>query len=274
MMFGPPLSAADAALLENAVVPRYLSRFASLLTEMMLPYDQARVVNLGCRHGYPDALVAEKMGGGSLVGVDASAAVVEAARARAPGLAGLQASYVVHDGALPTPLPEGGFTHAFALHPACCQAERQALLGELRRLLCPGGQALLAMPLRGSFPELSDMGRECALKQDLSTLNTAIDAASLARPTLETMAQELEAVGLTDVDVDVQLVAVSFSSGREFLEDPVARLAVLPELMALIEIEPALAETLSRYVHDAVSKYWSEGPFELTVNVGCASGRR
>jgi hypothetical protein len=29
-----------------------------------------------------------------------------------------------------------------------------------------------------------------------------------------------------------------------------------------------------KYVHDAICKYWSEGVFELTVNVGCASGRR
>lgn len=274
MMFGPPLTAADAAVLENAVVPRYLSRFASLLLEMMLPYEQARVANLGCRHGYPDALVAEKMPGASLVGVDASAAAIEAARARASTLAGVQASYVIHDGALPTPLPDGGFTHAFALHPACRKEQRQAVLAEMRRLICPGGQAMIAMPLRGSFPELADMGRECALKQDLASLSTAIDAASSARPTLETIAQELEAAGLSDVDVDVQLVSVTFGSGREFLEDPVARLAVMPEMLALIEVDAPLADTLVRYVHDAVSKYWSEGPFELTVNVGCASGRR
>jgi hypothetical protein len=27
-------------------------------------------------------------------------------------------------------------------------------------------------------------------------------------------------------------------------------------------------------VRDAIDNYWSEGTFELTVNVGCASGRR
>jgi hypothetical protein len=28
------------------------------------------------------------------------------------------------------------------------------------------------------------------------------------------------------------------------------------------------------YVEEAINKYWSEEAFELTVNVGCASGRR
>ncbi|EYF02332.1 class I SAM-dependent methyltransferase [Chondromyces apiculatus] len=272
-MFGPQLSAADAVALEDVVVPRYLSQFASLLLDMMLPYDAARVVNLGCWHGYPDALVAEKMPGGKLVGVTSSAAVLEAARAKAAGMPGMQTSYVVHEGALPVPLPEDGFTHAFSLHPTCRRGERQALTSELRRLLVPGGQAMIALPLRGSFAELSDMGRECALKQDLTSLNAALDAASAARPTPETIVQEFEAAGLTDIDVDVQLVSVSFGSGREFLEDPVARLAVMPELVAMIDVEDAVSGTLVRYIHEAVSKYWSEGAFELTVNVGCASGR-
>jgi RNase adaptor protein for sRNA GlmZ degradation len=28
------------------------------------------------------------------------------------------------------------------------------------------------------------------------------------------------------------------------------------------------------YVREAIDKYWSDGMFELTVNVGCATGRR
>jgi hypothetical protein len=28
------------------------------------------------------------------------------------------------------------------------------------------------------------------------------------------------------------------------------------------------------YVREAIDKYWSDGTFELTLNVGCASGRR
>jgi hypothetical protein len=27
-------------------------------------------------------------------------------------------------------------------------------------------------------------------------------------------------------------------------------------------------------VREAIDKYWSDGTFELTVNVGCATGRR
>jgi RNase adaptor protein for sRNA GlmZ degradation len=39
-------------------------------------------------------------------------------------------------------------------------------------------------------------------------------------------------------------------------------------------VDPALLQTAFKYVEDAIQKYWSEGVFELTVNVGCASGRK
>ena len=273
MMFGPPLTAADAALFENVVVPRYLSFFTSILIDMMLPYERARVANLGCRNGYPDALVAERMPGASIVGLDGSAAALELARTKAANLPGAQASYAIGD-SLPLPLLDSSFTHAFTVHPICRPSQRAALLGELRRILVPGGQALIAMPLRGSFPEVSDMGRECALKQDLAELGVALDTAAASRPTIETITAELEAAGLVEVDVDVQLIAVSFNSGREFLDDPIARLMIFHESTALIEAEPPAIDALLKYVSHAISKYWSEGVFELTVNVGCASARR
>ncbi len=272
-MIGPPLSPADAVLFENAVVPRYISFFASLAIEMLLPSEAARVVHIGCRNGFPDPIVADKLPGATLVGVDGSAAALELARAKAALFPAMNASYMLAD-AVPTPLPDESFTHAFTLHPVCRPSERAQLLAELRRVLVPGGQALIALPLRGSFPEIADIARECALKQDLSELGAAVDASAASRPTIETIAEEIEGAGLDEVEVDVQLIAVSFDSGREFLEDPISRLMVIPEATAMLDLEPQVIDSMLKYLHHAISKYWSEGVFELTVNVGCASARR
>jgi SAM-dependent methyltransferase len=272
-MFGPPLSPADAVLFENAVVPRYLSFFASLAVDMLLPAEAAQLVHLGCRTGFPDPIVADKLSGAGIIGVDPSTAALELARAKAALFSGMRASYL-EAASLPTQLPDGSFTHAFSLHPICRPSERSYIMNELRRLLIPGGQALVALPLRGSFPELADIARECALKQDLSELGAAVDVAVSSRPTIETIAEELENAGLDEVDVDVQLIAVSFESGREFLDDPIARLMVVPEMTTLLEVDPQILDTMLKYLHQAISKYWSEGIFELTVNVGCASARR
>ena len=273
MTFGAPLTAADAAAFDDAVVPRYLSFFGGLVAEMLIPSQQAQIAHLACRTGYPDPLVAEKVPTSTLTGVDPSEGALEVARAKATLFTDVQTSYVVQAD-VPTELPAEAFTHIYAVHPICDASGRAVLLGEMRRLLIPGGQALLALPLRGSFPEINDMVREFALRQDLAELGQAVDAAAASRPTIETISEELETAGLSEVDVDVQLIAVSFADGREFLEDPIARLMVFPEIEVLLPLDKEIVGPCIQYVHDAICKYWSEGVFELTVNVGCASGRR
>ena len=274
MSFAAALTEAEAAIFEDSVVPRYLSFFGGLCAEMLLASPSASIAHLGCRTGYPDPVIAEKVPKSTIVGVDASPSALDVARAKATLISSdVQTSYQVAEG-YPTQLPEACFSHVYAIHPICDAAGRAALLGEMSRLLVPGGQALLALPLRGSFPEINDMVREFALRQDLPELGKAVDAAAASRPTIETISEELENAGLSEIDVDVQLIAVSFNDGREFLEDPIARLMVFPEISVLLSLDGEMAGPCMRYVHDAIAKYWSEGVFELTVNVGCASGRK
>jgi hypothetical protein len=52
----------------------------------------------------------------------------------------------------------------------------------------------------------------------------------------------------------------------------VTRLLLLPEFrsnLALADLDGAFA-----YVRGAIDRYWSGASFELSVQVGCASGRR
>ena len=272
-MLGPPLTADDAEVFEAVIVPRYLTFFAGMAVEMAIASSGARVVHLGCRTGYPDEQLADRFHDGAVGGVDPSAAALDRARARVSHLTTGRVSYHL-GGGLPTPFPPRAFSHAFTLHPLGGPSERAALLGELARLLVPGGQALFALPLRGSFPEVSDMLREFALRQDHAELATAVEQAWSDRASVETIAHELEQAGFVDVDVDVQLLAVSFASGREFLDDPITRLLVLPDVRSGLRADPAVVDAAVKYLHEAVGRYWSEGPFELTVNVGCASARR
>lgn len=273
MNLGAPLAADMVDIFDELVVPRYLAFFGPMAVEMLIPVPDARVANLGCRTGYPDAAIAERMGGGSLVGVDPSEPALAAARAKAAPMSGMKVQYELAPG-WPTPLPDASFTHGVCIHPLCNRDDRSKLFAEMFRVLVPGGQAVVALPLRGSFPEINDMIREFALRADLAELGAAVDAAAQSRPTIETIAAELEGGGLCDVDVDVQLIAVSFTSGRDFLDDPIAKLMILPDTRAVLGVDEATREASIKYVHDAIAKYWSEGVFELTVNVGCASARR
>lgn len=265
------LSASDAAVLETFVVPRYLLHFGELLLENLIESENARVCHIGCRTGYPDRGIALKLPGSHIYGVDASNAALELARAKAATLREMSVDYLFAD-AFPLQFPDASFSHVLSIHPLFDPESRHALVDEMRRLLMPGGQLLLAVPLRGSFSEVADLLRECALKRDDSPLNLAVDRAMGRRPTVEGLAAELEEGGLEAVDVSLRPLAIPYPSGRQFIEDPVTRLMLIPEFQRNLEM-PDLTGPLD-YVRDAIDKYWSDGSFELSVNVGCVIARQ
>ena len=261
------LSPADAALFETSVVPRYLAMFAEPLLAMIAAGGDARVCHVACRTGFPDVELFERLPDAHLYGCDASSHAIELAKAKTRAKAGMVAEYRVVE-RLPMPFPRAAFSHAFAL---CPPFERRKVLEELARLVAGRGQALLAMPLAGSFGELEDLLRECALKMEIPALLGAVDAVSQQRPTEQALAAELGAAGFEYVEVKGTPRAIAFSSGRDFVDDPIARLVLLPELRASLGLTDDAA---FGYVREAIDKYWSDGSFELTVQVGVASGRR
>jgi SAM-dependent methyltransferase len=265
------LGPGEAAIFETFVVPRYLSLFGELVLEMIVESEQARVVHLHCRTGYPDRGVALKLPGAHLVGADVSLAALQLARAKAATMPSMVAEYRLFED-LPTLLPASAFSHAFTMHPLTNPGDREQLLNEFARLLAPNGQALLALPLRGSFEELADLLREYALKHDDEEVGEAVEHAAIAHPTAEGLTDELEKAGFEFVDVGVRPTVLRFRSGRDFFEDPIARFVILPEVKLQHGLEDA--DKALSYVRDAIDKYWSEGMFELTVNVACATARR
>jgi SAM-dependent methyltransferase len=265
------LSPADAAVMETFVVPRYLSFFGELALELLNAGEGARIAHLGCRTGDPDRQLFELSSGAPIVGVDASHAALELARNKAAALGGTAIDYQESE-SLPTELDAGSFSHVLCLHPAGGLESRRELYREMYRLLFTGGQALVALPLRGSFQEVGDLFREYALKNDDGDFGKIVEETMARRHTIETLSEEMEGEGFDDIDVEIRTTMLAFDSGRSFVEDPVCRLLVLPDVRA--SLDGAELEKPLVYVRDAIDKYWSEGKFELTLNVGCASARR
>jgi SAM-dependent methyltransferase len=265
-----PLSATESAVFETFVVPRYLERFGELVLSMLLPTEGARVAHIGCRTGYPDSAICQRVSLATVYGVDQSSAALELARYKATA-ASVPAQYILAE-TLPSALPAAAFSHVISLCPILAAEERGVLFREMARLLYTGGQVLVALPLRGSFQEIGDLFREYALKHDDGDLGRAIDEAMASRPTIETLSEELEAFGLGDVDVEVRQETLHFDNGRSLIEDPISRMLIIPEIRRSLggrELEAPIA-----YLREAADRYWSEAQFELSVNVGCASARR
>lgn len=263
------LSPADAAIFETFVVPRYLSLFGELMLEMLLVGNAARVAHLGCRTGYPDLKIFERIDQAEIIGFDRSLPALELARNKAAVRGVESIEYRVQEDGLDG--LDGQFTHVVVLHPIVKADERLELFKQARRLLCPGGQALIALPLRGSFQEVLDLCREYALKFDETEFSKALELAIATRPNIESLSDELETVGFDDVDIELRQTTLPFDSGRAFAEDPVSRLLIQPELSSWLGVSD-LAKPLD-YVRDAIDKYWAESKLELSVTVACASAR-
>jgi SAM-dependent methyltransferase len=266
------LAPSDAAIFETFVVPRYLSLFGELALESIVETgDEAMVVHFGCRTGYPDRGLTIRLSGARIFGLDESPAAIELARAKAATMPDMIADYRVFDG-FPTSLNDGSFSHAVALHPLAAPEDRNELIAEMARVLAPEGQLVVALPLRGSFGEVADLLRECGLKNDDAALSAAVERAMGQRPTVEGLSSEIEELGFHDVDVTLRPTSVVFPNGRAFVEDPITRLLLMPEFRKNLDTDDVSKPF--NYVRDAIDKYWSEGEFELSIHVGCATARR
>jgi SAM-dependent methyltransferase len=259
------------AIFEAFVVPRYMALFGEPLLDQLALGGDAQVLHLHCRTGYPDREMLSLLSDAHLYGCDSSVAALELARTKAVLKAGSKAEYRPFDG-YPLQYPDGAFSHAITLHPLAAPEERKRLLGELARVLAPRGQLLLAMPTRGSFQDVADLIREYALKEESGEVQDAVEAAVLVRPTVEELTQEVEAAGFNFVEIEVKTRTLKFQSGRDFFEDPITRLMLVPEFrlnLALRDVDAVFA-----YVRDAADKYFSRSTFDLTVNVTSLSARR
>jgi SAM-dependent methyltransferase len=268
---GTPLTDEEAARFDETVAPRCRALFEARLLEAMVPGDDASVVHLGCRTGYHDEVIARRAGASSLIGIDASPAALALAQRRSPNRKG-PLSYS-HVEMLPCELPDECYSHVVSLYSLALQDEAWInLAAESARLLQPGGQLLLALPLRGSFQELTDLLREFALACGAPEAAEIVEDLSSQRPSIERVSDELDTAGFSDVDVSLHRLALEYDSGSEFLEDDVARLLFEPHLRALFPGERG--EQAVDHVRRAVGAYWATLPFELSINLGCASAVR
>ncbi len=266
-----PLSIADVAALEAFVIPHYLSPFGRLVVNAIARSDEAQIVHFDCRTGFPDIEVVEKLNGAHLYGCDRSSFAIAIARAKAAALPGGVFHYEPSSGQQAV-YSDAAFSHAFTIHPRMKSAARNRAISECARLLAPGGEGLVALPIRGSFKEAFDLVREFALRHEELELSARLEAPETCGPTADQLIGEFEASGFEFVRVDQQQFAMKFESGRAFIDDAAMRLCVLPELEA--PLRGGDAGRLRQYLCTAIDRYWSHSAFELTISAAVAVGRR
>lgn len=132
--------AADRWIQLREPMDRSMASITGAALERAAPRPGERVLDVGCGCGTTSLLLAERVTpGGSVVGVDISAPMIEVARARAAGAA---AEFTVADAGetrFPTP-----FDLLFSRFGVMFFADPVAAFGNLRAALTPGGRMVFA----------------------------------------------------------------------------------------------------------------------------------
>jgi ubiquinone/menaquinone biosynthesis C-methylase UbiE len=113
-------------------------------------YERERVLDLGCGTGHYVLELARA--GFDAVGIDFAEGMLQKAREKATRLPRAQGAVAFEWGDLNQGLafPDDSFDHAICIYAIQCVADPPRFLGEMRRVLKPGGLLLLAAPRPGS----------------------------------------------------------------------------------------------------------------------------
>jgi hypothetical protein len=136
----------------------------------------------------------------------------------------------------------------------------------------PGGQVVLATPLRGTWQEFLDLFREVLV--DAGRLK-AIDALAIhvdRMPEADTVARHLEAAGLKAVDIEVQHWELVFRSAREFFYAPIIEQGPLDRWKEVVGRE-SMQETFVA-IKDTIDTYYSGRAFAVSVYGGRFAARK
>ncbi|HVZ85487.1 MAG TPA: methyltransferase domain-containing protein [Polyangia bacterium] len=265
-----------ARLYDGEIFPAYAGRFAALLARAITPLPGARVVEVGCATGGLTRELARRFDDRSHVtALDASPAFVAEARAKIETLPGRHARVALAAQAeIPLALPLGDGTADLVISnlALAAAADPRAAVREAVRILVPGGELALSVPLRGSWQEFLDLFRDVLRETGKSASLTAVERYVATLPTGEQVVDWLEEAGLRSVELTVERWEILFKSAREFFFSPLVELGPLAGWKRLAGRGDEMQDVFF-FTKEAIDTYFDRSAFAATI-VGAACGGR
>jgi SAM-dependent methyltransferase len=262
-----------ARLYDEEIHPLFGQRFADMLLSAAEIPAKAAVLEIGCAAGAITAQIAHRLDADSrVVAVDASPALIELARARVRDQehAGRRVFFRTHP--LGTRLPFAEETYDTVLANVSDAPLPTQMLADYARVTKKGGQLVVAAPLRGTWMEFLDIFREVLVQARRTEALGALDAYLATLPEAETVARQLEGLGLEKVDIEVGHWELVFRSAREFFYAPVIEHGPLSQWKEVVGRE-VLHETFLA-IKEAIDTYFAGRAFSVSVFGGRFSARK
>lgn len=201
-------------LYERNLVPVYLEPFARELVEVAALRPGERVLDVGCGTGIVARLAAASAGSsGRVVGVDISPDMLAVAKAASGELPVEWKEADAHD----LPFPDASFDVVLSQQVVQFLPDRQRALTEMRRVLRPGGRALVS-----AWSSIQEAPGFAALGQALETHVGPESAAAvrdqgfgLSDP--EALGAALQKAGFDNVTVSTHRRVIDYPSVEEFV---------------------------------------------------------
>jgi O-methyltransferase StaMB len=165
----------DVPLVEAA------DRLTDLMTEHLRLGKGDRVLDVGCGVGQPAMRIAERTGA-HVTGVSISQGQIDRATALAAkaGLSG-QVEFT-HGDAMKLPFPDNSFDAAIAIESIFHMPDREQVLGEIQRVLRPGGRLTLTDFFeRGPIPPAKQAAMDRLIRDFIMTMVDAEDYPAMLR---------------------------------------------------------------------------------------------
>ena len=231
------------------------------------------VLEVGCAAGAVTAQIAHRLDAESrVVAVDASAALLELARARVRDQEHVGRRVFFRTHPLGTKLPFAEETFETVLANVSDAPLPTAMLSDYARVTKKGGQLVLASPLRGTWLEFLDIFREVLVHAGHNDALGSLDAYVTSLPEADGLAEMLEELGLGPVDIEVEHWELVFRSAREFFYAPVIEHGPLPQWKEIVGRD-VLHETFLA-IKDAIDTYFAGRAFAVSVFGGRFSTRK
>jgi len=265
-----------ARVFDQEVYPLFGQRLGEMLLRGTPLRPRASVLEIGCAAGALTGEITHRLGPeGRVVALDASAALLDLARARVRDQepVGRRAFFRTHTPEARLPFDDASFDFVLANVSLGDLPDPEAAVADWARVARPGGEVVLATPLRGTWGELLDLFREVLVRLHRDDAMEALDAYLRALPDRDTVVRLFHLAGLRGVTSELDHWDLVFRSAREFFYAPVIEQGPL-ERWKDVAGRGASMHDVFHQLKQAIDTYFAGRAFSVGVFAGRFAARK
>jgi SAM-dependent methyltransferase len=265
-----------ARVYDRDVQPLYGRRFGQLLLRTLDLRPAATVLEIGCASGELTLELARRFDDASqITALELAAPLAAQARAKVAGVPRAARRVTIMQSPAPLhptlALPDSTFDICVSNLALADAPDPTRTVAELASMLKPGGELVLALPLRGTWVEVLDILRDVLHENRRADALAALDAYVASLPDGDGCARWLEEAGLINVEVAVDRWELLFKSAREFFFAPIIHYGPLSRWKAIAGRGDEMQDIFF-FVKEAIDTYFSGRVFPVTIAGACVKG--